>query len=205
VSRRSGGRPDFELTHTAAWLDLAEDRQRASCGDSRYGAYLRDRAGWWADDDPRSDPRLARARNAQRCWEIANGPIMSPGLVQLHPRILSATAHVDGHAGELVLCAQLAMALPGGLHTTLGYRWRSWTRAGGPVAEPAWIEPYERSGGPVRAALPTLALSWPVDAADIALTAGPGDVAAAIEAVTVVAELFNDELRPVLRHLAHSE
>src|SRR5439155_18706313 len=80
-------RPDFEATHTAAGLDLGYDREYASDRVSRYGAYLRDRAWWWADDDPQSDLGYLAARTAARCWEIANGPIVAPGLVSLHPRI----------------------------------------------------------------------------------------------------------------------
>ena len=197
------GRPDLEATHTAAWLDLGYDREYASDGVSRYGAYLRDRASWWDDDDPGSDSVYAAGRSAARCWEIANGPIMAPGLVVLHPRILTATAGVDDYDGrQLVLTVRLVAGLPDGLRRLLSL-WRSWRYQQHGLSEPAWVEPHDRSGRPVRMALPTLTLSWPVPAAGLPLPGGGlPDVRAAIDAVSAVAEVLNGELRPVLAHLA---
>jgi hypothetical protein len=201
--RGRGGRPDLEATHTAAWLDLGYDREFASDGVSRYGAYLRDRASWWDDDDAESDSVYAGARSAARCWEIANGPIMAPGLVRLHPRILTAHAAVDDYDGrQVVLTVRLVAGLPDGLRRLLS-GWRSWQYQQRGLSEPAWVEPYDRTGRPVRMALPTLTLSWPVPAVGLPRPGGGlPDVAAAIDAVAAVAEVFNGELRPVLAHLA---
>jgi len=198
------GRPDLEATHTAAWLDLGYDREYASDGVSRYGAYLRDRASWWDDDDPGSDSVYAAGRSAARCWEIANGPIMAPGLVVLHPRILTATAGVDDYDGrQLVLTVRLVAGLPDGLRQVLGYQWRSWQHEEYGASGPTWTEPYERSGGPLRMALPTLSLSWPVPAARLPFPGGGlPDVDLAIDVVAAVAEVLNGELGPVLAYLA---
>src|SRR6266536_38462 len=200
---REGGRPDFEATHTAAWLDLDYDREYASDGVSRYGAYLRDRAWWW-DDDPAADADRAAVVSAARCWEIANGPIMGPALVVLHPRILTAQAGVDEYDGrQLVLTVRLVVGLPDGLRRVLGYQWRSWQHDQYGPSGPTWTEPYERSGGPLRVALPTLSLSWPAPAARLPLPGGGlPDVDDAIEAVSAVAGVVNGELRPVLAYLA---
>jgi hypothetical protein len=197
-------RPDFDVTHTAAWLDLGYDREFASDGVSRYGAYLRDRASWWHADDPESDPEYLAVRSAARCWEIANGPIMGPALVVLHPRILTARAAADEYDGrQLVLTVRLVVGLPDGLRRVLGYQWRSWQHEEYGPSGPTWSEPYERSGGPLRVALPTLSLSWPVPAARLPFPGGGlPDVDAAIDAVAAVAEVLNGELGPVLAHLA---
>ncbi len=203
MSCGSGGRPEFEATHTAAWLDLGYDREYASDGVSRYGAYLRDRAWWW-DEDAGLDGLSVRARSAARCWEIGNGPIMAPSLVVLHPRILSATAGVDDYDGrQLVLTVRLVVGLPDGLARLLGSGWRSWHYQQYGPAGPAWVEPYDPTGRPLRTALPTLSLSWPTPAARLPMPpGGPSDVAAAIEAATAVAEVLTGELRPVLAYLA---
>ncbi len=199
-----GGRSELEATHTAAGLDLDYDREYASDGVSRYGAYLRDRASWWAGDDPESDPEYVAVRSTARCWEIGSGPIMGPPLVVLHPRILTATAAADEYDGrQLVRTVRLVVGLSDGLRRVLGYQWRSWQHDEYGPSGPTWSEPYEPSGGPLRVALPTLTLSWPVPAARLPLPGGGlPDVDDAIEAVAAVADVLNGELRPVLAYLA---
>jgi hypothetical protein len=201
--RGTGERPDFEATYTAAWLDLDYDREYASDGVSRYGAYLRDRAWWW-DDDPADDAERTAVVSAARCWEIGNGPIMGPPLVVLHPRILTATAGADEDDGrQLVLTVRLVVGLPDELRRLLGSGWRGWQYERRPLSEPAWVEPCDGTGRPLRMALPTVVLSWPVPAAQLPpVGGGLPDVEAAIEAVATVAELLNGELRPVLAYLA---
>src|SRR6266536_3525123 len=134
---------------------------------------------------------------ASRAW-------LAPAMVVLHPRILTATAAVDDYDGrQLVLTVRLVVGLPDGLHRVLGYQWRSWQHDQYGPAGPTWSEPYERSGGPPRVALPTLSLSWPVPAARLPLAGGGlPDVDAAIETVAAVADVFNGELGPVLAYLA---
>jgi hypothetical protein len=197
-------RPGWEATHTATWLDLDYDRAYASDGRSRYGAYLRDRAWWWADDYPRLDGDAVRVLSAGRCWEIANGPIMAPGLVLTHPRVLSALAVPDEYDGRhLVVTVNLVAGLPAELRSLLGGRWRGWQYERAGFGESYWAEPHNRDGRPVRAALPTLALSWPVPAAELPPMPGDvPDVGEAIEAVSAVAGVLNRELRPVLAALA---
>jgi hypothetical protein len=199
-----GGRPDWETTHTAACLDLAYDRAYASDRRSRYGAYLRDRAWWWADDHPRLDGDAVKVLCAGRCWEIANGPIMAPGLVVTHPRVLSALAAPDEYDGRhLVVTVRLVAGLPAELRGLLGGRWRGWQYEQTGFGEPYWGEPHDRDGRPVRAALPTLVLSWPVPAADLPpMAGGVPDVEEAIGAVSAVAGALNRESRPVLAALA---
>jgi len=202
--RGEGERPDLEATHIAAWLDLGYDREYASDGVSRYGAYLRDRTSWWNDDGAESDVEYAAVRSAARCWEIANGPIMAPALVWLHPRILTAQAGVDDYDGrQLVLTVRLVAGLPDGLRRLLGSGWRSWQYQQRGLPAPAWVEPYDRSGRPMRMALPTVSVSWPVPAARLPSPGGGlPDVDAAIDLVAAVAEVLNGELRSVLAHLA---
>jgi hypothetical protein len=196
------GRSDFEATATAAWLDVAYDRDFASDGRSRFGSYLRDRASWWADDEPGDDPEWTRVRSAARCWDIANGPIMAPALVTTHPRVLAVTAAASEYDGrDLVLTARLVTGLPEQLRRALGGGWRGWQRQRSGI-EAWWAEPGDGYGRPVRMALPTLALSWPVPAAELpALRPGVPAVCDAIGAVASVADAANRQLRSVLAAL----
>src|SRR6266545_2299896 len=78
------------------WVDLAWDRTNASDRVSRYGAYLRGHAeefeSWHGEDQDgiTTDP----GEFAAAAFRVACGPIMSPGDVRWHPRILD---HQVGH------------------------------------------------------------------------------------------------------------
>ncbi|MDH6132864.1 hypothetical protein P3T37_002250 [Kitasatospora sp. MAA4] len=89
--------PEFS-TNTLALADDIDDRERASNGSSRYGAYLDQRARWFTDDgDPLGAVEFARA-----AWQVATSPVMSPGYVDIRPDLSAVTAHVTEDY-ELVL------------------------------------------------------------------------------------------------------
>ncbi len=81
------------MSPTAFWVDRGYDRDSASDGGSRYGAYVRERLGWFTDagcwewDD--SAPRFAAV-----VWRIATGPVMVPGYVRMHPKTTCAESLV---------------------------------------------------------------------------------------------------------------
>ena len=90
----------------AFWVDRAYDREYASDGISRYGAYLRDAAFEpWTDHDQ-------VVEWAVFAWERSTGPVMSPGYVRYHPRVLSAQLERSGWDGSLVAGVTLVSCWP---------------------------------------------------------------------------------------------
>jgi hypothetical protein len=141
------------------WVDLRGDRANASDGVSRYGAYLSGHAeefeSWRGEelDGVTTDP----GEFAAAAFRVACGPIMSPGYVRWHPRILD---HQVGHGenadpDRLVLKVVLATSLP----MWLGSLWWSWTTYMGRE----WSEPEDAK----HAALARLELRWPLQVATL--------------------------------------
>jgi hypothetical protein len=142
------------------WIDADWDRSQASDGVSRYGAYLRTHTSlfdpWHGEDAPdgvTQDP----GEFAIAAFDVATGPIMSPGYVRWHPRVLDyKVSHGDNpEPGRLVLQVTLAIALP----LWLGSPWWSWTECLGRD----WREPDEDR----HAALASLVLRWPLPVASL--------------------------------------
>src|SRR6266496_4954291 len=142
------------------WVDSDWDRTNASDRVSRYGAYLRSHTelfdySWGeAPGSITEDP----GEFAIAALQVATGPIMSPGYVRWHPRVLDYKLDrgLDPEPGRLVCTVTLATSLP----LWLGSPWWSWTeRLGDP-----WCDPDDTR----HAALARLAL-----VAQINQTAGP--------------------------------
>jgi len=119
----------------AFWIDADYDREMASSGGSRYGIYVHDRAetfreAWdWEETLP--------ARFAATAWRVATGPIMAPGYVRRHPRLLSGQVEVNDWDGTLVGNASLVTPWPQALAASRDWRtegtwWRDWP------TEPNW-------------------------------------------------------------------
>ena len=99
--------------------DDVYDRDRASDGFSRFGAYLALRLPAIVDADPDvlSDP----VRWASFAWATAAPPVMSPGYVEWNDPIEDIQVGWDDGSlvAEIVLRVDCAVNLPG---------WRSWDR-----------------------------------------------------------------------------
>jgi hypothetical protein len=179
------------------WPDEDWDRSCASDGISRFGAYLRSHAGLF---EPWREASGAITQDpgefAVAAFGVACGPIMSPGYVGWHPRVLG---HQVGYGDDpdprrLVLTVTLAAFLP--MH--LGSPWWSWTTYMGRD----WAEPDEGR----HAALPSLRLRWPLPTSSLPPPGHPtraevpdlGDAKASVRAL--VAE-FNRTAGPVLARL----
>jgi hypothetical protein len=178
-------------------VDQDWDRTNASDGVSRYGAYLRGHAELFdpwreAPNGITEDP----GEFAIAAFRVACGPIMSPGYVAWHPRVLDHTVGYgeDPDPGRLILKIALATRLP----MWLGSPWWSWTTYMGRD----WSEPEEAK----HAALARLELRWPLPVATLPRPrppAKPGqpnlrDATASVRAL--VAE-FNQTVGPVLAKL----
>jgi hypothetical protein len=139
------------------WVDADWDRSQASDGVSRYDAYLRIRshaeefAPWHGEDAPDGITRDA-GEFAVAAFRVATGPIMSPGYVGWHPRVLDhqVSRGDNPEPGRLVVQVTLAISLP----LWLGSPWRSWT----PDLGRDWREPADDR----HAGLARLALRWPL-------------------------------------------
>ena len=129
------------MTAAAAfWIDHDYDREHASDGMSRYGAYVRAAAFEpYTDDDQVTEL-------AVHAWTLASGPVMSPGYVRCHPRIHGARLERSGWDGSLIAAIDLVTGQPGHL---AGLRsgddrgwWRDWPSERNPwTGDSAWYEP----------------------------------------------------------------
>lgn len=111
------------MTTTSAHLftiDQAYDRDKASDGISRFGAYLKQRYQQALDAGDLDSPTVW----AEWCWDCATPPVMSPGFVRYRDPVLSAKVYRDEWQGELAV--QLVVASP--LPARLPSGWRSWHR-----------------------------------------------------------------------------
>jgi len=96
-------------TAAAFWIDHDYDREHASDGVSRYGAYVR---GAVFEPQPGDD---GAAGLAEFAWRRGTGPVMSPGYVRRHPRIAVARLERSGWDGSLLAMAGLVIGQPGPL------------------------------------------------------------------------------------------
>jgi hypothetical protein len=194
----------MSVAHAAFWVDRDHDREYASDGISRYGAYLRDAAFEpWTDHDQ-------AVEWAVFAWRCATGPVMSPGYVRYHPQVLAARLERSGWDGSLVAGVDLVSAWPEQLKTALAgglrlgdrdARWQDWPTGyvGGDAIsyyEPSEADvaarPYLLATVGLRFTVPSAGLPEP-PATSVALL-GAGQQAVAV----VVAEL-NRIVVPVLR------
>jgi hypothetical protein len=180
------------------WVDADWDRSRASDGISRYGAYLRGHTEAFQplDGPDASGITLDPGEFAAAALRVATGPIMSPGYVRWHPRVLD---HTVGHGqdpepGRLVCQVTLATSLP----LRLGAAWWSWTQHLGRD----WCEP----GDDRHAALARLELRWPLATGALPrpsepAVAGQPNLRDATAAVAALVAQVNATAGPVLAEL----
>ena len=80
----------------AFWIDYDYDRENASDGVSRYGGYVRGSSALTESwDGTWDDSQVQQARFAQAAWTAATAPVMSPGFVRCHPRVIDAVVQVN--------------------------------------------------------------------------------------------------------------
>jgi hypothetical protein len=193
----------MSLAPAPFWVDGGYDREHASDGISRYGAYLRDAAfePWTDHDRP--------VEWAVFAWERATGPVMSPGYVRYHPRVLGARLERSGWDGGLVAALDLVSSWPAEIKTVLtgamrlsdrDAYWQDWPteHLGGDTVsyhEPGEADvaarPYLLATLSLRFTVPSAALAEPPATPTALLSAGQHAVA------VVIAEL-NRITGPVL-------
>jgi len=190
-------------TPTAFWVDRDYDREQASDGISRYGAYLRDAAfePWTAGDQA--------VEWAVFAWRRATGPVMSPGYVRYHPRVLAVRLERSGWDGTLVAGVDLVSSWPEQLTTALprelrlGGRdayWQDWPAEyrGGETL--SYYEPGEADIAARPYLLTTISLQFTVPSAALPEppATSPALLSAGQQAVAVVVAELNRIVGPVL-------
>jgi hypothetical protein len=187
----------------AFWVDSDYDREFASGGISRYGAYLSD-----ATFEPWTDHDQA-VEWAVFAWERATGPVMSPGYVRYHPRVLTARMERSGWDGSLIAAVTLVSAWPEQLTGTLtravrlGERkayWQDWPAEYPGGGTTCYYEPSEADIAARPYLLTTISMQFTVPSD--ALPDPPAASAARLEggrqAVAVVVAELNQVVGPVL-------
>ncbi len=187
----------------AFWVDRDYDREHASDGTSRYGAYLRDATFEpWTDNDQ-------AVEWAVFAWQRATSPVMSPGYVRYHPRVLSAHLERSGWDGSLVAGVNLVSPWPDQLTKTLlravrlgdkDAYWQDWPteyRGGdttcyyGPSEADVAARPYLLTTISLQFAVPSGSLPTPPATVAALLSAGQ-------QAVAIVMAELNRIVGPVL-------
>jgi hypothetical protein len=195
--------PGMSTAPAAFWVDRGYDREHASDGISRYGAYLRDAAFEpWTDDDQATEWAVF-------AWRRATGPVMSPGYVRYHPQVLGARLERNGWDGSLVADATLVSAWPEQLTAALEKAvrlgdkdayWQDWPTEGLGGDSVSYHEPSQADVAARPYLLTTLSLQFTVPPA--ALPQPPATSAAVLsagqQAVAVVVAELNRIVGPVL-------
>jgi hypothetical protein len=195
--------PSMSTDPAAFCVDRGYDREHASDGVSRYGAYLRDAAFEpWTDHDQATEW-------AAFAWRRATGPVMSPGYVRYHPRVLAAQLERGSRDGSLAAGVSLVSSWPEQFKSALvrsvrlgdeeSY-WQDWPaeyRCGDSICyyEPGEADvaarPYLLTTVSLRFSVPPAALPEPPASSAARLSAGQ-------QAVAVVVAELNRIVGPVL-------
>jgi len=200
----------------AVWIDDAYDHSHASNRTSRYGAYIAQHLDTFAECwDGTFDSDLSSHFTAA-AWRVAIGPIMAPGYVRYHPRILHTELAHSYWDGSLLARVDLIAPWPHPLQRSTQWMqptgrgwWHDWCNEFGdaycePSDEDLAKSPYLLTTASLRFSLPTadlplLPASWRAQAMpDIAEV-----VTVAQAAVAVTVKEINQAVGPVLEALEH--
>jgi hypothetical protein len=195
----------------AFWIDYDYDREHASDDVSRFGAYVRQSSMFAASWDGTWDhPQVRQVRFAEAAWVTATTPVMSPGFVRRHPRMISAAVQVNTSDATLAGAVQLVTPWPHALASSRDWRrdvwWQDWpTETLGGLR---WREPDERelTKHPYLMASAWLAFPLKVPAGLPPAPSGPDDSVevAAREAVATLVRAMNAVVVPVIQTLEQS-
>jgi hypothetical protein len=99
---------------------------------SRYSAYVRNSVTEFSEcwDGTWDDPQCLRVDFAATAWRVATGPVMAPGYVRFHSRVLDARLDRNNWDGSLTATVTLAAPWPQPLASSNdwqgGMRWKDW-------------------------------------------------------------------------------
>lgn len=177
-------------------VDETYDRDFASDRRSRFGAYLRQQVDMFEYGDGLTTDKCSFALTA---WRIAQSPIMAPGYVRLHPRVVGTGEYWDDDQ-RVAIVVRVAAPLPAEVAGAIDvWRWHGWDQIGYP--DPHWVEPYDNDRPAV---FTVVTLRIPIPAAALPVPryrAGAADTATAKQAIRVIHDLLNVQVGPVLAAL----
>jgi hypothetical protein len=182
------------------WIDREYDREYASDGVSRYGAYVRQATFTpWTDDDQ-------AVELAVFAWDQATGPVMAPGYLRRHRRILLARPARSDWDGSLLACVDLVISQP----RPLSYLrsdddrgvWRDWPVQGAIAGSERFYEPDSDELARDPYLLTSASLRFTVPCGDLPHPSAYPQLTYAFEvAVTVVVQELNRIVSPVLERV----
>lgn len=131
---------------TAFWVDDEYDQNYASDGVSRFGAYIRQKTNVFASSwDGTWDDSVSEW--AADVWRIATPPVMAPGYVRQHRRVLHSTVERSHWDGSLTAAVELVTPWPNALESSTSQcarHWRGWPIEVNPWSgEEFFVEPSE--------------------------------------------------------------
>jgi hypothetical protein len=205
--------PDLTLpARRAFWIDDEYDRDHSSDGVSRFGAYVRDRMRQFAEawDGTWDDGTVPFACTT---WRTATSPVMAPGYVRMHPRVLSAQVIRNDWDGSLAADVHLITGQPEPLRylpvdpASGSATWRDWPSEYSfsrdtddyyePTGEDVTRGAYLLASARLCATLPAGRLSRPGPS-----WALPGAAEREAQyAVTVLVDVLNQVIGPVLHRI----
>jgi hypothetical protein len=198
------------MNDIAFWIDAEYDRDNASDGVSRFGAYVRQSsliAECYRQDD--DDEQARGAWFAVSAWETANPPVMAPGYVRRHPRVRRAWLQRQWENPPLLGFADLVVPWPAPLARSRGWqaaaRWRDW-----PVAsfagEERYYEPDDEEITQHPYVLTTARLMFPLSGVSLPnAPIGPAEASeSAREVVGTLVDAMNAVVTPVVAVLERS-
>jgi hypothetical protein len=181
------------------------DRNYASDGTSRFGAYLRQRpdefrSSWSSDPKPLPTPE----EFAVAAWRVATPPVMAPGYVSIRPDISRITLHRDDDDGALY--AEIRLPLRhfdiGGETKRFPYSWQDWDTEHAPGSDhpyPLLLAPYSTKRPTVLAEVTVRVpgRGWPHLVTPTAYE-GKQLLAEARETVSTLVQHINDDAGPMV-------
>ena len=199
-------------TEAAVWVDAEYDRDRASDGKSRYGAYVRQNLSTFAECwDGTFDDKL-ETHFAAAAWRVATGPVMAPGFVRCHPRVLRTELAYSYWDGALLAAVDLVTPWTEPLkhssqwmERTGRHSWRDWVREFGdgfyePSDEDLSLAPFLLTTSSLRLTVPASNLPAVPETRSGQANPDFGQlVRTAQESVSVVAQELNQVVGPVIQ------
>jgi hypothetical protein len=198
------------MNDIAFWIDAEYDRDNASDGVSRFGAYVRLSsliAECYGQDD--DDEQARRAWFAVAAWETANPPVMAPGYVRRHPRVRRAWLQRRWDKPPLAGFAELVVPWPAALVRSrewqAGAQWRNWPVESFAV-EDHYHEPDDEEITQRPYLLTTARLMFPLSGVPLPdAPAGPAEAGeSAHEVVAALVDAMNAVVTPVIAALERS-
>jgi len=189
--------------HDPFWIDAGYDREHASDGVSRYGAYIR-QAEFSPWDDEGHPVELAVF-----AWRQATGPVMAPGYVRRHRRICAARLERSDWDGSLLAMVDLVIPQPRPLQWMRSDEdrghWRDWPVEHAFFGADYFCEPGTEELARDPYLLATASLRFTVPSGGLPQPHRDGaDVATCQQSVAVVVAELNRIVGPVIKRIEES-